>query len=231
MSETSRASNSERRVASHYAGARGDAYLSYQRRYAELGGELNRFKFEPYLRPSDAVVDFGCGIGALLERLDVAQKTGVEVSDEARREAQSRGLQVVASTSELDDASADVVISNHALEHTISPLDELRELRRVLRAGGTLVLWLPLDDWRTQRGPRSDPNHHLYAWTPLLLSNLLDEAGFEVRECRVVTHAWPPFTARLARLPRPVFDVLGRIWAFLRRRRQLMAVASPRGAG
>ena len=43
----------------------------------------------------------------------------------------------------------DVVISNHALEHTLSPFDELVELRRVLRSGRRLeVLWLPLDDWR-----------------------------------------------------------------------------------
>jgi SAM-dependent methyltransferase len=216
------------RVGRHYSGERGEAYLAYQRRYGELGAELNRFKFEPHVRPTDAVLDFGCGIGALLERLDAADKTGVEVSDLARRAARERGLRVVASTGELADASADVVISNHALEHVLSPLEELRELRRVLRTAGKLVVWLPIDDWRTQRRPRADPNHHLYTWTPLLLSNLLEEAGFEVRECRVVTHAWPPFTSALARLPRPIFDVIAGIWAFLRRRRQLMAVALPR---
>jgi SAM-dependent methyltransferase len=216
------------RVGRHYSGERGEAYLTYQRRYGELGAELNRFKFEPHVRPTDAVLDFGCGIGALLERLDAADKTGVEVSDLARRAARERGLRVVASTGELADASADVVISNHALEHVLSPLEELRELRRVLRTAGKLVVWLPIDDWRTQRRPRADPNHHLYTWTPLLLSNLLEEAGFEVRECRVVTHAWPPFTSAVARLPRPIFDVIAGIWAFLRRRRQLMAVALPR---
>jgi SAM-dependent methyltransferase len=216
------------RVGRHYSGERGEAYLTYQRRYGELGAELNRFKFEPHVRPTDAVLDFGCGIGVLLERLDAADKTGVEVSDLARRAARERGLRVVASTGELADASADVVISNHALEHVLSPLEELRELRRVLRTAGKLVVWLPIDDWRAQRRPRADPNHHLYTWTPLLLSNLLEEAGFEVRECRVVTHAWPPFTSALARLPRPIFDVIAGIWAFLRRRRQLMAVALPR---
>ena len=43
----------------------------------------------------------------------------------AQREA--RGIRVVATTRELEDAIADVVISNHALEHTLAPLDELRE--------------------------------------------------------------------------------------------------------
>jgi SAM-dependent methyltransferase len=133
---------------------------------------------------------------------------------------------MVASTRELDDAMADVVISNHALEHTLAPLEELRELRRILKPGGRLVLWLPLDDWRRQSKPHEDINHHLYTWTPLLLHNLLDEAGFEVRECRVVAHAWPQFHELLfRRLPRRAFDALARAWAVLRRHRQLMALA------
>jgi SAM-dependent methyltransferase len=209
----------------HYSGERGEAYLDYQRRFGELGAELNLFKFADHVAPGDDVVDFGCGIGALLERLPAASKIGVEVSESARSEAAARGLRVVASTRELESDSTDVVISNHALEHTLAPLDELRDLARILRPGGKLVLWLPVDDWRTQRRPRSDPNHHLYTWTPLLLANLLDETGLEVEECRVVTHAWPPHTAVLARLPRPIFDLIARFWAIVRRRRQVMAVA------
>jgi SAM-dependent methyltransferase len=213
------------RIGSHYGGARGEKYFAYQRGIGELGAELNRFKFEPHVGRSDAIVDFGCGGGGLLERLEAASKTGVEVSEPARAQARTRGLEVVGSLAELDAGSADVAISNHALEHALSPLDELRGLRRVLRPGGKLVLWLPIDDWRSQRVARPDPNHHLYTWTPLLLSNLLAEAGFEVAECRVVTHAWPPYTAALARLPRPLFDLLARVWAVVRRRRQLTAVA------
>lgn len=218
-----------RRVGRHYRGDAAAEYLAYQGGIAVLGAELNRWKFEPHVGPGDALVDFGCGTGGLLARLDAGTKVGVEVSELARGEAEAAGLSVVASTSELDDASADVLISNHVLEHTLAPLDELRELRRVLRSTGKLVLWLPLDDWRTQRKACQDSNHHLYTWTPLLLCNLLEEAGFDVQEVRVVAHAWPPATARLARLPRRVFDVLAVIWSVLRRRRQVMAVAVPRG--
>ena len=119
-----------------------------------------------------------------------------------------------------------MVISNHALEHTLAPLDELRELLpgpeagrppRAVAAARRLAHPAP-----RARG-REPPPLHLDA---AAASNLLDEAGFEVRECRVVTHAWPRFHDMLfKRLPRPAFDVLARAWAVLRRRRQVMALA------
>jgi len=136
---------------------------------------------------------------------------------------------VIEGAGELPESGADVVISNHALEHTLDPLGDLRALRRALRPGGKLVLWLPIDDWRAQREPADgdDRDHHLYTWTPRLLANLLREAGFELRECRVVAHAWP--TNRYATLhrvlPAPLFELAARAWSRLRRRRQLMALA------
>ena len=213
-------------VGRHYSGELGQEYFDWQGSGADLNAAIERTKFAPHISETDTVVDFGCGAGALLATLPARQCVGVEPNPPARRAGEARGIRVVASTRELEDAMADVVISNHALEHTLAPLSELRELRRILKPGGRLVLWLPLDDWRTQRRPSEDVNHHLYTWTPLLLHNLLDEAGFQVRECRVVTHAWPRFhQALFTRLPRPAFDVLARAWAVLRRRRQVMALA------
>jgi SAM-dependent methyltransferase len=218
--------NPHQRVGKHYKGSVGAKYFNYQRQIGELGGQLDWRKFEEEVGPGDVVVDFGCGTGAVLEQLDVGRKIGIEVSELARQAAQERGIDTVGSSAELEDESADVVISNHALEHTLCPLDELRDLHRILRHRGKLVLWLPVDDWRVQQTMRPDPNHHLYTWTPQLLHNLLSEAGFEVRECRIVAHAWPPFTEQLVRLPRPLFDVFAILWAVIRRRRQLMAVAT-----
>jgi SAM-dependent methyltransferase len=213
-------------VGRHYRGELGQEYFDWQGSAADLKAAIERTKFAPHVSERDTVVDFGCGAAALLATLPARERVGVEPNPAARRTGEARGIRVVASTRELEDAMADVVISNHALEHTLAPLEELRELRRILKPGGRLVLWLPLDDWRTQHRPSEDVNHHLYTWTPLLLHNLLDEAGFEVRECRVVTHAWPRYYDVLfRRLPRRAFDVLARAWAVLRRRRQVMALA------
>jgi SAM-dependent methyltransferase len=214
-------------VGQHYRGELGEEYFAWQRRGAELGAQLELHKFAPHVGPDDTVVDFGCGAGYLLGLLGAKAAVGVEPNDAARHDATERGVRVVAATSELPDHFADVVISNHALEHTLHPLEELAGIRRILQPGGRLVLYLPLDDWRRQRHTDpSDINHHLYTWTPLLLSNLLTEAGFEVLEARTVAYAWPQLHDRLYRLlPRKAFDAVCVAWSVLRRQRQVMAVA------
>jgi SAM-dependent methyltransferase len=138
---------------------------------------------------------------------------------------------MVQTAAELANQVADVVISYHALEHTLAPYDELAELWRVLKPHGKLVLWLPIDDWRVQRELIDDPDHHLYTWSPQLLRNLLEEAGFVVYECRVVTHAWPPryYNQLYRALPRWAFNALAWALAVALRRRQLMAVAGRPG--
>jgi SAM-dependent methyltransferase len=202
-------------------------YWDHQRPIGEMGGEFNRWKFAPYVRPEHVVVDFGCGGGYLLAGLPGTQKIGVDPSPLARIEAARQGISVVASVTDLAEASADVVVSNHALEHTLSPLDELQGIARILRPGGRLVLALPIDDWRSQRDPDpNDPDRHLYAWTPRLIANLLSEAGFEVERAHVVTRAWHPrVTPLLKRLPAPLYALAARTLSVALRRRELHAVA------
>jgi SAM-dependent methyltransferase len=214
------------RVGRHYSGDEGAAYFEWQRRFGPVGAALNAEKFHAHVRPTDTVVDFGCGAGLMLEQLNAAVRIGIEPNEHARMEADARGVRVLPSTADVPDESVDVVVSNHALEHALEPAAELRELRRILKRGGRLVLWLPLDDWRVQRNTRVvDTNHHLYTWTPLLLRNLLEEVGFDVRAVRVVTTAWPPKTPLLLRyLPRPVWNALAWVTAVIRRRRQVEAV-------
>jgi SAM-dependent methyltransferase len=216
-----------RERASHYEGLSGKAYYRWQRTVGDPGGELNLWKFEPYISSHDRVVDFGCGGGALVSLLHCAQKLGVEVNESARAGCLERGVDVVASAEDLPENWADVVISNHALEHTTDPLAELLALRRSLKSGGRLVLWLPLDDWRTNRhATASDRNYHLYAWTPQLITNLLVEAGFVVRSADVVTSAWLTWFGPLQRsLPTSVYRALTWLTAVVKRRRQLSAIA------
>jgi SAM-dependent methyltransferase len=223
---------SERATASaHYAGEAGESYSRYQLEAADVKARVAARKFAPYVSATDSVVDFGCGLGGVLARLDAAERIGVEANPRSRALASAAGVRTVERTDDLAPHTADVVICHHSLEHTLSPLDELVGLREVLRPTGLLALVVPVDDWREQRRPDPrDVNHHLFTWTPQLLANLLGEAGYRVDECRVVRRALPGrLTGPLGRrLPARAFSAVMALTAIVRRRPELLALARPR---
>lgn len=107
----------------------------------------------------------------------------------------------------VEDGAADRVIAEHVLEHLENPSFVLREIRRVLRPDGVAVIevpnvgWLPVrlyltqdlhrfwehkvpgraGHWLARRLGDPDPDRtaHLSLWTPRLLGDHLDRAGFE----------------------------------------------------
>jgi SAM-dependent methyltransferase len=182
-------------LASHY----GAEYFKYQFEIGRFGGWANLTKFSPYIRPHMKVVDFGCGCGYLLANFDCKEKLGVEVNPVARAKAEEAGIRTVASSSEIEDRWADVIVSNHALEHCRHPLEELQALWPKVVPGGLVVLVVPCEAIKN-KFRADDPNHHLYSWSPMSLANLFAEAGFTVVESKAYIHCWPPrFIPRLLR--------------------------------
>jgi SAM-dependent methyltransferase len=188
-------------------------YFKYQAPMGEFGGWADSTKFAEYIGPSDTVLDFGCGGGYLLKSLTCARRLGVEINPDAREMALANGVEAYSTTAEVPDGSCDVVISNHALEHTEKPLDELRELLRTLRPGGIAVIVTPSESpYKAYRA--DDPNHHLYTWSPMNLGNLLATAGFAEVRSTALFHRWPPKVARLIAKTtgRKGFDVACRLY-------------------
>jgi SAM-dependent methyltransferase len=215
-------------VSPHYLGERGERYAQWQLGLANQMGAVKARQFAPFVTGADTVLDFGCGGGHTLLALQCFRRLGIDANEAALKVARDNGIDAFASINMVPPGIADVVISNHALEHTTRPLDELRSLRSALKPSGRLVMVIPLDDWRTQRRYNpSDINHHLYAWTPQLMGNLLSDAGFKLVSLRIITHAWPPGIRIWRRLPGPLFDALCFVFAVVRRRRQIHAVATP----
>lgn len=208
----------------------GSAYFAWQKSAGEKGALYNRRFFAPFVEPEHRVLDFGCGGGYLLRALPCRSKTGIEINPAAQAEARALGVEAASTVAELDGREFDVAISSHALEHVANPYDVLVSLKKLLRAGGRLVLLLPLDDWRNEwvkgawNGP--DMNGHPYAWTPRLLGNLLAACGFEPAFIRVVNQVWPARFDRLFwSLGPAVFEAASSLSSVLLRRRQLWAVA------
>jgi len=214
-------------VSDHYHGLDGEAYSAWQ--VSSSGGMASETvrRFAPFVNQADTVLDFGCGGGTLLATLRCAERVGVEPNPASRRLCAAKGISAYESISAVPMHSVDVIISNHALEHCLDPLGDLKQLSRVVKVGGRLVFVLPMEEWRREPQYRvGDINHHLFAWTPLTIGNLFMEAGYEVEQVDVIRMAWPIGAQVLwDRLPERLFDLLSRAWSIAFRLPQLRVVA------
>lgn len=152
-----------------------------------------------------------------MERLDsVENRIGVEANPTSRAYAIKKGIVTFAHLRDIKCSSVDIIISHHALEHCIHPLTEIKDMANALSSGGKVVVITPYDSIRQKshrKYKKSDINHHLYTWTPLLLGNLFSEGGFIVEKSRLRNRAFPPGARLLWRhLPRGLYEFVSFIW-------------------
>jgi 2-polyprenyl-3-methyl-5-hydroxy-6-metoxy-1,4-benzoquinol methylase len=159
------------------------------------------------------VLDAGCGYGAFSRWAATrgARVVSCDIADKlARRaaaEAGSRGVASDACELGFHDESFEIVISSEMIEHTERPAEAVRELARVLRPGGVLVITTPNRAWqglvRLASRLHLRPFHGLenfVSWRTLHAA--CTAAGVDVVR-HVGFHAWP-FHLGFARLSRAV---------------------------
>ncbi|PVX45859.1 methyltransferase family protein [Flavobacterium sp. 103] len=108
-----------------------------------LKNKLNLINF--YQPSKGLILDIGAGTG---DFLSVAQKdgwktVGVEPSDKAKAIAKNKGVSFVENTSELESYSFDVISMWHVLEHVPNLDEQIKELKRLLKPSGTLIVAVP----------------------------------------------------------------------------------------
>lgn len=91
------------------------------------------------------ILDIGAGTGEFLSvaRQDGWKTIGVEPSDKAKAIAKSKGVSFVEQTSELESHSFDVISMWHVLEHVPDLNQQIKELKRLLKPNGTLIIAVP----------------------------------------------------------------------------------------
>jgi SAM-dependent methyltransferase len=188
--------------------------------------------------PRPRILDAGSGTGVnLAEYRLIGNVVGIEFDQGAAAISVRRGAEQIAVGDvchlPFADAAFDLVISTDVIEHIVNDEAALREMRRVLKSGGRVVLTTPAYSWAYSSHDRF--LHHVRRYDTGPLRACIDRADLRlVHESRYnVLLAVPVVAARwlgdrgtcpsngsdvgrpLPRLAAPVLDFVWRTEAFL----------------
>ena len=158
------------------------------------------------------ILDLGCGPGWTLDRIQhLGHAYGVEYSAAALGFARQRGLRrlVAGDGLALPFASAvfDCVTAVEVLEHFEDDVAVVREITRVLRPGGLVLLTVPAFMTLWRHHDELYGHHRRYARRQL--TALLADAGFQVLRCDFIKCLFFVPLLLWARMNRPAAHGLG----------------------
>lgn len=145
-----------------------------------------------HLRPSDGqrLLEVGCGRGWLTQRMQerFPATYGVDVNPRSIVHAVTANLHVMDAVAlEFDDAQFDHVYSFHAIEHIVDAAAALREMHRVLRPAGRVLLVYPAEPirglyampgaWLGFGNPLLARRLHVHKFTPARMARLAAACG------------------------------------------------------
>jgi SAM-dependent methyltransferase len=129
------------------------------------------------------ILDVGCGTGTFLKYLSrYGDPLGVDLDEKAIAFCQKRGVGPVQKIDSFplpfEDNSFDLVTMLDVLEHIDDDQGTLRDIYRVLRPGGVLMVAVPA--YRFLWGPQDEISHHKRRYIAPEIRRLLKQAGFRV---------------------------------------------------
>lgn len=133
----------------HYEEVPGGSYWGAEDRVQALAlyrdDDERRAKQFSSLFKDRKVIDVGCGTGGLLDQVKniATEVAGVEPQAYVREELQKEGYTMFKVPADVPEAAYDIATLFHVLEHITTPLETLREVRALLRPGGTVVVEVP----------------------------------------------------------------------------------------
>jgi SAM-dependent methyltransferase len=143
-------------------------------------------------RARGRLLDVGCGEKPFehLFRPYVTEYVGVEyeptflLTESGRRGRSAVDVTYDGKRLPFADASFDTVLSSQVLEHTPHPAELVKEMGRVLKPGGVLLLSAPFS-FRLHEEP-----HDYFRYSPHGLRQLCDAAGLEVEQVEAQGGLW-----------------------------------------
>ncbi len=155
--------------------------------------------FQKWVKPSDTVVDLGCGYGEFLNFLHAERRVGVDLNPDSSQHL-AAGIEFyqhsVCDLPFLADNSVDLVFTSNLMEHLPGKREVeqmIRSAHRVLRPGGHFVMMGP--NLRLLPGTYWDFWDHIVPITDRSLVEALENLDFEIASCH---GKFLPYTTRSA---------------------------------
>lgn len=156
-------------------------------------------KIKKWVDNGRAILDIGCGRGYLVESAVKRdwKAFGVDIDPEAIRRAKMLPLLAETAILNTDIFSArfpsnyfDAINIGHTFEHFANPIEALKEVRKILKTQGILIVSVPNytglivkvrpGSWYGWR-----PQGHFWHFSPVTLRNLLEQCGFFCIEFKI----------------------------------------------
>ena len=171
----------------------------FQKQHVQLPDNLRALRVLNELVPRRGkLLEIGSFCGIFLDRIRTSgwEVTGLEpyraVADYSRGKYGLNVVDGVLPRPELPDESFEAVAMLHVIEHMPDPSENLREIRRLLKLGGVLVVETPRFDSLMfkilGRRERSVGNcdGHIYFFTVATLKRMLEKNHFEIIKVELV---------------------------------------------
>ena len=153
---------------------------------------VNHLSRHVTLRRNMSILEVGCGNGELLHEIadmGVRRTVGIDpfVSDHTRYDS---GAEIFKSTiyelsRHIPNEKFDLVLFNHALEHSLTPIQDLQEAVKFLKPSGKILIRIPLSDSDISKnyGPHwwsLDAPRHIYLFSIKSMQLVAKKCGLEV---------------------------------------------------
>lgn len=168
------------------------------------------------------LLDIGCGYGFFLQEMKVRgwKVEGLEIAEVGREYTKDKWA-IPVHSQPLEDLALspnlfDAITLFYVIEHIIDPLTLLKEVKRILKPAGLVLLrWPHSTPLVKMLGPLSQKldlyhtPYHLYDFSPKTIKILLNLGGFEKIETTIGGYTLP--VQRSSRWPSIIFGQLGEI--------------------
>ena len=152
--------------------------------------------------PGDRILDVGCGKGHLVKALSDlgVDAIGIDLNPNAADVAVVPRVQTMSATNlEFEDRAFDAVVSFHAIEHIPRIEEVLREMARVVKPGGKVLLVYPAEPIRglyaiptsviLHRNPFKARQVHIHKLNPTRVAEMGASVG--LRQLKTKLRMWP----------------------------------------